>query len=420
MTRFVLSALGSAGDVHPFIVVARALVARGHDVVLIASPYFEARIVAAGVPFAALGSADDYEAVLQRPELWESGKAARFILDELLQRLPEAWETTDRLATEPGTVLVGSTLSWGTRLVQEQRRLRGATIHLSPVCMPSAIAPPVLPGIGDLAWLPVPLRRALQSAGERFVIDRLVGPRLDALRTRLGLAPVTRVWSRWMHSPDLVIGAWPAWFAPSQADWPQNATTASFPLFAETDAALDPSLQAFLDDGEAPIGITAGSAMAHGAAFYRDAIDACRVLGRRALLIAAFPAQLPDPLPESMHHIRYAPFGALLPRLAALVHHGGIGTSAQALAAGIPQVVAPFAHDQFDNAARLQRLGVATTVRRSASAAEWRVALAGTTAPSVVHAVKSAARRMAVESPAGPTIATMLEAMARRSGATTP
>ncbi len=413
MTRFVLSALGSAGDVHPFIVVAQALQARGHDTVLIASPYFEARIVAAGIPFAALGKQEDYEAVLRRPELWEADKAARFILDELLRRLPEACAATDALAAAADTVLVGSTLSWGMRLVQERRRLPGATIHLSPVCMPSAIAPPVLPGIGDLSWMPAPLLRLLQSAGERLVIDRLVGPRLDALRADLGLAPVTRIWSRWMHSPDLVVGAWPAWFAPAQKDWPRAAATAGFPLFVEADAVIDPSLQAFLRAGAAPVGITAGSAMAHGTAFYRAALEACRALDRRAVLITAYPEQLPDPLPAWAHQVPYAPFAALLPRLSALIHHGGIGTSAQALAAGIPQLVAPFAHDQFDNAARLRRLGVATVVHQSSRQRHWNDALRRLGEASIVEKVSAAAARMGSEPSAAGTVAVMLERLAR-------
>ena len=57
--------------------------------------------------------------------------------------------------------------------------------------------------------------------------------------------------------------------------------------------------------------------------------------------------------------IPYAPFSKLFPRAAIVVHHGGIGTTAQSLAAGVPQLVTPFAHDQFDNAARVVRLGVA-------------------------------------------------------------
>jgi UDP:flavonoid glycosyltransferase YjiC (YdhE family) len=63
-----------------------------------------------------------------------------------------------------------------------------------------------------------------------------------------------------------------------------------------------------------------------------------------------------------MIHADYAPFSELLPHCAALVHHGGIGTTAQGLACGVPQVVMPMAHDQPDNAARLTRLGVGAAI----------------------------------------------------------
>src|SRR5262249_43209266 len=81
------------------------------------------------------------------------------------------------------------------------------------------------------------------------------------------------------------------------------------------------------------------------------------------LLLTGFANQVPL-LPPSVRHLTYAPLGKLLPGAAALVHHGGIGTSAAALAAGVPQLLIPFAHDQPDNAARLCRLGVAETLRR--------------------------------------------------------
>lgn len=415
MARFLLSALGSAGDVHPFVVVASALLARGHDVRLIAPPHFEARIRAAGVPFAPIGAPGDYERLLQNAELWEPRRGARFIIDELLARLPEAYAASAALSEDPETVLVGSTLSWGMRLVQDARGLRGATLHLSPVCVPSSIAPPVLPGIGDLSSLPAWAVRMLQRTGEHLVLDRWIAPRLNRFRATLGLRPVTRVWSRWMHSPDLVIGAWPDWFAPAQRDWPSQAVTSGFPVFDEGGAKLDDALAAFLEAGPAPIGITAGSAMAHGKAFFARALDACRAAGHRAVLVTAFTDDLPDMLPAPAHAVAYAPFSALLPRLAALIHHGGIGTSAQCLAAGIPQFVAPFAHDQFDNAARLARLGVSTTLDRSASRDPWIAAIrARVDAGEGSDAVRSCADRMAAAEPAGILIARRLEELAYR------
>jgi UDP:flavonoid glycosyltransferase YjiC (YdhE family) len=105
--------------------------------------------------------------------------------------------------------------------------------------------------------------------------------------------------------------------------------------------------------------------MFDGAAFFRAAIEACKQLNRRGILLTRHSDHLPASLPDNVIHVDYAPFSLLLGRVAALVHHGGIGTSAQALANGAPSLVAPMAHDQFDNAERMRRLGVATVVPAS-------------------------------------------------------
>jgi UDP:flavonoid glycosyltransferase YjiC (YdhE family) len=107
-----------------------------------------------------------------------------------------------------------------------------------------------------------------------------------------------------------------------------------------------------------PLVFTPGTAMAHGRAFFAAAIEAGQRLERPVLLLTRYPEQLPARLPAGIVHRTYIPLGQLLPWAAALIHHGGIGTTAQALAAGIPQLVMPMSHDQPDNAARIERLGV--------------------------------------------------------------
>jgi UDP:flavonoid glycosyltransferase YjiC (YdhE family) len=140
---------------------------------------------------------------------------------------------------------------------------------------------------------------------------------------------------------------------------------AGFPQYDESDQQqLSPGLLKFLDAGDAPIVFTPGSANQNAAAFFRGAIDASARLNRRALLLTRFTEHLPA-LPATVHHEGYAPLSRLLPRCALLVHHGGIGTLAQALAAGVPQLTMPMGFDQPDNTARLLRLGVAKWVSPS-------------------------------------------------------
>src|SRR5262249_33851816 len=120
-----------------------------------------------------------------------------------------------------------------------------------------------------------------------------------------------------------------------------------------------PELQQFLDAGEPPIAFTFGSAMWHAHEMLETSAKACAMLNRRGILLTRHREQVPSSLPPGVIHVDFAPFSELLPHCAALVHHGGIGTCSQGLAAGVPQLVVPHAHDQPDNAARLVRLGVA-------------------------------------------------------------
>jgi UDP:flavonoid glycosyltransferase YjiC (YdhE family) len=181
---------------------------------------------------------------------------------------------------------------------------------------------------------------------------------LNTFRRKLGLSPIHRVMREWLNSPRLVIGLFPDWFAPPQRDWPRALRLTGFPLYDESDQQhVSPALDRFLSEGTPPILFTPGSANQLADSFFREAIGAALQLGRRALLLTRYPGQLPA-LPSGTHYEPYVPFSAVLPRCAALVHHGGIGTLAQALAAGIPQLTMPMGFDQPDNATRLVRLGV--------------------------------------------------------------
>ena len=121
---------------------------------------------------------------------------------------------------------------------------------------------------------------------------------------------------------------------------------------------LPADAEAFLTSGDPPIAFTPGSSNVFGKQFFETAVAVCDRWQRRGILLTRFSEQIPENLPSSVRHFPYVPFRELLPRSAAVVHHGGIGSTAQKLAAGVPQLLMPLAHDQFDNAARLKRFGV--------------------------------------------------------------
>jgi rhamnosyltransferase subunit B len=203
------------------------------------------------------------------------------------------------------------------------------------------------------------LRRMLWWLVDRAVVDPAIVPEMNRFRRELGLRRMSRIFDAWVHSPQRVIGLFPDWFAPPQPDWPAQLRLTGFPLYDESDQhTLPPGLEQFLSSGTPPLVFTPGSANRAAGAFLRTAVDAATKLERRALLLTRYAEQVPQPLPPAVHHEAYVPFSRVLPRCGALVHHGGIGTSAQGLAAAIPQLIMPLAFDQPDNAARLEQLGV--------------------------------------------------------------
>lgn len=181
-------------------------------------------------------------------------------------------------------------------------------------------------------------------------------------------------------------------------------------MAAAADETLSEELLSFLNAGPPPIAFTPGSANAHGRLFFERALAATEMLGMRAVLVTRYRDQLPDELPSWVHYEPYAPYDLLAPRVAAFVHHGGIGTSATALAAGTPQLITPFSFDQPDNAARLKKLGIGDSVALNASGAKWARALSGLlNEPKVSEACDKIAARMALEEPAQEQIAKWIE-----------
>jgi UDP:flavonoid glycosyltransferase YjiC (YdhE family) len=163
----------------------------------------------------------------------------------------------------------------------------------------------------------------------------------------------------------LVLGLFPDWFAPPPSEWPPHFVPVGFsfydgPGFQE----LNQELQAFLRDGDPPVVVSQASNMKHAKDIFATSIKAIASLGRRALLLTPHREQIPEPLPPGCRHFDYVPFGTVLPRSAAHIHHAGMGTIAQALRAGTPQLAVPRAFDQPDNARRLQKLGVAAVLSR--------------------------------------------------------
>jgi UDP:flavonoid glycosyltransferase YjiC (YdhE family) len=362
--RILIICLGSAGDVHPFIGLALKLQARGHRATLMTSDYFGNMARAAGVDFVGLGTADEFDELTKNPDLWHPRKGLNAVADTTLRFLPRLYAKIEEVVrAEPETVLVGSTLALAARVAQEKLGVPLATVHLSPAIVRTLHDMPKMGGVPIGPRTPMWIRRAFYSIVDWAVIDRVVGRGLNEFRATLGLKPVKSVMGDWWHSPDRVIGMWPDWFGRVQPDWPAQVRLTGFPLWDERGVTpLGEELERFLADGPPPVAFTPGSAMRFGHRFFDEAAGACEIAGVRGILLTRHAEHVPARLPATVRHFAYAPFSELLPRVATMVHHGGIGTTAQCLAAACPQLVMPMSHDQFDNAERVKKLGVGEVV----------------------------------------------------------
>jgi rhamnosyltransferase subunit B len=364
--RILMFPLGSSGDVHPHIGLGRTLKARGHEVIVFNNDYFAKVIERSDLQFVSTGTVAEYEEVQKNPDLWHPQRSFRAVMgNPMMQRAIRDQYRHIQEWHRPGeTAVIAGSLALGARIARDSIAFPLVSLHLQPGVILSVERPPALPRGTIPSWWPRWLVRWLFRTAEKRLLDPVVVPSVNEFRQELALPPVRRVVSEWWHSPDLVLGLFPEWYASPVSDWPKQIALTGFPLYDEGNVKpLSTAVQQFLEAGDPPIVVTFGSAMRFAKPYFQAAAEAISRMGRRGLLLTPYREQLPAPLPPGIAHFDYEPLGQLLPYTAALIHHGGIGTSAQALAAGVPQLIMPLSHDQPDNAARLIALGVARSLR---------------------------------------------------------
>jgi rhamnosyltransferase subunit B len=359
-----LPALGSAGDVHPAIALGLALQARGHRATIITNPLFQELIEQQGLAFLPVGTVEDVYAAIADPDLWHRrrgfGVVARRVMLPAIATLYRLIETH----AHADTVVAASGISFGARVAQERLGIPTATIHLQPGVIRSLVDSGMVGDFRISAAQPLWFKRSFFSLIDWAVVDRELKRPLNDFRATLGLPPVDHVLRRWLHSPQCVIGFFPGWFAQPQPDWPPQTHLVGFPLWdgPQSDAHLPPEAEEFFNAGEPPIIFTPGSAGSTMQRFFVESVEAARRLGIRAMLVTNFPEQLPPVLPAGVRAFGYLPFSKILPRAALLVYHGGIGTLAQGIKAGVAHLVVPNGHDQFDNGWRIEQLGLGRSI----------------------------------------------------------
>jgi rhamnosyltransferase subunit B len=358
-TRVLIVAVGTAGDTWPFLRLARDLLARGHRVTLLGLQVHAAAAARAGVPFEGVGTEADYRETLDHPDVWHPRKGFGVLWAGMRDKIDGlAQYVAAQPADEPLVMLAHPLALTGAALARARRpQLRIVAAWLAPANLRTLHDPLLIGPLRIPRWMPLSWRHWLWRRVDAAFVDPVAVPDINAARARHGLPAIRHFVDHLQAVPDAHLTLFPAWFAPTPPDWPRPLVEGVFPLYdPHLDAELPPELVQFLHDGAAPVVFTPGSGNRQAARWLARAVQAAGRLGRRALLLTPHREQVPADLPPGVLWLPYVPLRPLLGRAAALVHHGGIGTTAEALRAGVPQLIIPLAYDQFDNGARVQAL----------------------------------------------------------------
>jgi UDP:flavonoid glycosyltransferase YjiC (YdhE family) len=373
--QVVLATVGSLGDLHPFIALGQALRAHGVRVTVACAAEYQSKVEKAGLEFRPVRpSFDDMQRTLgmDRTQLTRALLARTdFLFRRLIIPHLRAAYDDSMTALQGADLVLSSSLAFGARMAAERRGIPWIGIVLQPMLFLSAYDPPVMP---NAEWISALLRRLgpTPTAGVlrlmKFLVGRLLAP-VHALRREIGLAPTHRnPLFDGQFTTAGAIGLYSALLGAVRPDYPQPAAVVGFAFFDSDDgaaAALEPALSAFLDAGSAPLVFTLGSLIVNSpGSFYRESQAAARALGRRAVLLVGehATADTAELRSADVYVCAYAPHSLLFPRAEVIVHQGGVGTLAQALRGGRPQLIVPFFADQWDNAARAVNLGVARSM----------------------------------------------------------
>jgi rhamnosyltransferase subunit B len=367
---------------NPFVAIAIELKARGYEPCIAAQREFQATIEGEGVEFHPLrpGIEDIREELgLETPEIVQRATRGSIGLEFAVRRIamPFLKRAFDDMmeATAGADLVITHTSAFAGRLAAETRGLPWLSAALSPFTFMSDYDPPILSAMPALKVLREMTNARSDMALLKFVkaASVLWTGTFQKLRAELGLPRCDNPLFDGQFSSLGSLALYSPLFGAAQPDFPTRCTLTGFCFYDRQHGeptSLPPDMQAFIDRGAPPLVFTLGSALVmEPGDFYDVSIAAARKVGRRAVLLVGpgnAKALISMNTPSDVHIADYAPHSVLFPHAAAIIHHGGIGTTAQAMRAGKPQLVVPHFGDQPDNANRVDRLGIGRMIAPSA------------------------------------------------------
>ncbi|WP_126147654.1 glycosyltransferase [Synechococcus elongatus] len=348
--RIVILTIGTRGDVQPFMALGLGLKAAGYEVAIATQANYQSMVEGLGLEFRLL--AGDPQGVQQQSGAYskETVAAAAQLLGQILKDSWAACQDADAIVASPNA--------------------RGATHIAEALNIPCFLGSPTPYGFTQAfpsPWFPpnFKLGGGWGNWLSHYAVDKLlwVATRKTVNQWRisdLGLKPLS--WSspykQLVRRGQVFLHPLSEVTLPKPADWPEQAHLTGYWLLPEAEAALSPELEAFLEAGEPPVFIGFGSMVdQEPERLTAIAVEGLQKSGQRGILLAGWSRIDRSQLPDTVFPLESAPFGLLFPRLAAAVHHGGCGTTAASLQAGLPTIITAYGNDQAFWGKRVAELG---------------------------------------------------------------
>jgi rhamnosyltransferase subunit B len=336
--EFLVCTLGTRGDVLPFLALSAPLIRRGHKVAILTNRNWRSLVESIGAEFHEIADTDPPQSGRDDLEFYERNVFPSFAISFNF--------IANKRALNPHCVLLYRANMLGAESAAEKFGLPGIKVVLQPSLIRSIERPPwPLTGLvyGKFATLSKKLIiPALYRLGEATGIYRKYTNRF---RASVGLGPLGKA----AGGEDLTLVLCPDWFAMPQKDWPTQSRTVGFVYYDVPHD--DKALRDFMYQYGSPLVFTPGTGVTDVAEFFSRAASICSKLKMPGVFLSPF-LKVEKNWPQTIMVRDYAELHWLLPHAQMLVHHGGIGSIAQAIRAAVPQIILPNRFDQPDNALR--------------------------------------------------------------------
>ncbi|MES2935432.1 MAG: glycosyltransferase [Pseudomonadota bacterium] len=359
MRKIIFSVIGTSGDINPLLAMALHMKEKRFDVTFLTNDHFIPLLVELGINYFSIGTEEHYQ-LGNSKECWDYSKDDNSIFG--LYHAPAfrpAYDYVIDAYKDNKNLMVVSLFSYdGARAAAEKLGIPKVSIVLSPNQFFSFIAPPapfcwLLP-----SWVPSPINKfTLKIIWKVFTAGNRLNKwnRMHLIeRKKIGALKIDGSYKNEIVN----ICFFPEWFGMRQKDWVKNIQLVGFPFFKYQHEPSQQEADAFIEEQGTPIIFTTGTGVQDTAAFINEAKKICSLLNTPGLFVGGNEFQdIHKSLPY-FKQMKYVDFEYILPKCKAIVHHGGVGTTAAAIKAGIPQLIRPLKYDQPDNANRIRKLGL--------------------------------------------------------------